>query len=106
VNSLKKKNPKKKFVFLISLMKGKDVNSILKRISTVAEKMVFTNAHEVRGIPAVELSNIAKKLGVKCEIEVINDCVEAFELMTKKNQLLVVTGSHFLVSKTLSKLLS
>lgn len=106
VEALKKNFPKKKFVFLFAVMKGKDVNSILKKIATVAEKIVFTNAHEVRGVPAVELKAIAKKLGVDCEIEVIGDCEEAFSLMTKKNQLLVVTGSHFLVSKTLSKLLS
>jgi dihydrofolate synthase/folylpolyglutamate synthase len=106
VKALKKNFPKKKFVVLFAVMKGKDVNSIIKKIATVAEKIVFTNAHEVRGVPAVELKVIAKKLGVDCEIEVIGDCEEAFSLMTKKNQLLVVTGSHFLVSKTLSKLLS
>lgn len=106
VKALKKNFPKNKFVFLFAVMKGKDVNSIIKKIATVAEKIVFTNAHEVRGVPAVELKVIAKKLGVDCEIEVIGDCEEAFSLMTKKNQLLVVTGSHFLVSKTLSKLLS
>lgn len=103
VESLKKNFPKKKLVFLFAVMKGKDIDSILKRISTIAEKIVFTNAHEVRGIPADELAKTAIGLGLKCEVEVMKDLKEAYAALTKKNQLLVVTGSHFLVGKLLKK---
>ncbi|MCX6735224.1 MAG: Mur ligase family protein [Candidatus Peregrinibacteria bacterium] len=103
VNGLKEKFPKKNFVFLFALMKGKNVEAILKKISSIAEKIVFTSAHEVRGIQPEELKSIAEKVGAKCELEVIGDCMKAFDILTKKNQLLVVTGSHFLVGKLLKK---
>lgn len=103
VNSLSKNFPKKKFVFLFALMKGKNVDAILKKISSVAEKIVFTSAHEVRGILPVELKRMAEGLNLSCDFQVIDDCNEAFKIITKKNQLLVVTGSHFLVGKLLKK---
>lgn len=103
VEALKKNFPKKKFVVLFAVMKGKDVNAILKRIATVAEKIVFTNAHEVRGISANELAKAAVTLNLKCKVEVVEDLKAAYAACTKKNQLLVVTGSHFLVGKLLKK---
>ena len=103
VKGLEKNFPKRRFIFLFALMKGKNVNSILKKVSSVAEKIVFTSAHEVRGILPEELKSIAVKIGVRCELEVMDDCEEAFKMLTKKNQLLVVTGSHFLVGKLLKK---
>lgn len=103
VKSLEKNFPKRRFIFLFALMKGKNVNSILKKVSSVAEKIVFTSAHEVRGILPEELKSIAVKIGVRCELEVMDDCEKAFKMLTKKNQLLVVTGSHFLVGKLLKK---
>jgi len=106
LKNLERKFGKKKFVFLFALMKGKDVVSILKSIGNCAEKIVFTNAHEVRGMPALELKNLAIKLGVKRQMEVVEDCLKAFKNMQKKNRLLVVTGSHFLIGKILSTLLS
>ncbi len=103
VKGLEKNFPKRRFIFLFALMKGKNVNSILKKVASVAEKIVFTSAHEVRGILPEELKSIAVKIGVRCELEVMDDCEEAFKMLTKKNQLLVVTGSHFLVGKLLKK---
>ena len=42
---------------------------------------------------------------LSCECEVNEDCCMAFDGMLKdikKNQVLVVTGSHFLVAKTIA----
>ncbi len=103
VDGLKINFPKKKFLFLFALMKGKNVEAILQKISSVAEKIIFTNAHEVRGVPAKELAKAAVALKLKCEVEIMEDLEAAFATCcTKKNQLLVVTGSHFLVGKCLS----
>lgn len=102
VNALKKNFSKKKFVFLVALMKGKDVPSILKIIGRVADEIIFTNAHEERGILAGELRRIAKKFGMKCKIRIIGEIKAAYAaLWLKKNRILVVTGSHFLVGKLL-----
>ena len=81
-------------------MQGKDAGAILKFISGNAEKIVYTNSHKIRGIKAQDLANIV-------EGEVIEDLDLAYNSLfqeLKKDQVLVVTGSHFLVSKILSKL--
>ena len=101
-NALKKNFSKKKFVFLIALMKGKDVSGILKIIGRVADEIIFTNAHKERGIPAEELKKFAWKLGLKCKLRVIEENKAAYAaLLLKKNRIPVVTGSHFLVGKLL-----
>lgn len=106
VNALKKNFSKKKFVFLVALMKGKDVLNILKMIGRVADEIIFTNAHEERGILAGELRRIAKKLRLECKLGIFEDYKTAYAvLVLKKNRILVVTGSHFLVGKLLKPLL-
>ncbi len=100
INSLKANFHGFDFIFLVSLMQGKDSGSILKFISENAERIVYTNSHEIRGMKAQDLANIV-------EGEVIEDLDLAFNSLfekLKKDQVLVVTGSHFLVSKILSKL--
>lgn len=100
INSLKANFQEFDFIFLVSLMQGKDAGSILKFISGNAERIVYTNSHEIRGMKAQDLANIV-------EGEVIEDLDLAFNSLfekLKKDQVLVVTGSHFLVSKILSKL--
>jgi dihydrofolate synthase/folylpolyglutamate synthase len=100
MNSLKNSFEDHKFIFLVSLMEGKDAESILKLILEKAEKIVYTNSHEIRGMKAQNLANIVKG-------EVIEDCNLAYNSLfqvLKKDQVLVVTGSHFLVSKILLKL--
>ncbi len=102
INALKKSFPKKKFSFLIALMKGKDVSSILKIIGRVADEIIFTNAHEERGIKPQELKEFAGKLRLECKLRIINENKAAYAaLFLKKNRILVVTGSHFLVGKLL-----
>lgn len=91
-------------VFLVALMRGKDIKNILRKLDEVAGKIVFTNAHVVRGISAEELAKFAKDLRLNCKIEVVENCESAFRNLNKsikKNQLLVVTGSHFLIGKLL-----
>ncbi|MBI5754068.1 hypothetical protein HZA40_02925 [Candidatus Peregrinibacteria bacterium] len=103
-DALKKNFGKNKFIFLFALMKGKNVQNILRKISHLAEKIVFTDAHEARGIAAVELQKISHDLNLPCEIVVVRNPKIAFKNFLKslkKNQLLVVTGSHFLVGKLL-----
>lgn len=92
------------FVFLMAIMKGKDVQEILKRIDKIAGKIIFTNVHENRGIKAKDLRKIAGDMNLQSSIEVVENCTMAYENLLKnikKNQILVVTGSHFLVGKLL-----
>lgn len=104
VKSLKKKFPKKNFVFLISIMQGKDVKGILRCISGVAKKVVFTFSHSKRSIQTGKL--LAYSRGFFKDVSVDDDAVSAYKKLLKdlkKDQVLVVTGSHFLVGKIFRK---
>jgi folylpolyglutamate synthase/dihydropteroate synthase len=100
--------PGQKFVFLISMMKDKDVDGfldelvgkdVMSRFRTRKHKVYFTNSHPVRGHDAGELRRRFYK-----EAKVVPDPIEAFQLLLKKmkkDQVMVVTGSHFLVGSIL-----
>lgn len=100
IKGLEKFYKKDEKVFLISFMKGKDVKSILKKISKVAYKIIFTSSNNERGYSAYELAKILKSN--LCEIVVEEDPYVAYRKALddlKKNQILIVAGSHFLVGK-------
>ena len=96
------------FVFLISMMKDKDVDGFLDELvgkdvakgwRFVKSEVVFANSHPVRGFEASELRRKFHK-----KAKVVEDPVEAFEFalgLLKKGEILVVTGSHFLVGEVL-----
>lgn len=88
-----------KFVFLVSMLKGKDVSGVLSLIEKVAERIMFCSCHKERGFSGRELAEI---LG-KGEVE--EDCVLAYQKLfseLKRDQVLVITGSHFLVARILA----
>lgn len=104
IDALVTKFPEKKFVFLFSMMKGKDVVGVLRLIERQAERVVFTSSHMQRGYTGEELgrlwiANVPKEVGENCLFE--------FRKVLKtiaKNEILVVTGSHFLVGKILAEI--
>lgn len=101
VNNLRAKFPNKKFVVLISMMKNKNVKGFLKEMSKLnVSEFIFTTSHGVRGRSGKELSKAYLGLG-KAKTVVIENSLKAFKkaiLDTKKwDQVLVVTGSHFLI---------
>ncbi|MFA5947967.1 MAG: hypothetical protein WC806_03275 [Candidatus Gracilibacteria bacterium] len=106
VFKLKQKFSDKKFVFLVSLMIGKDVKNIIKIIANDAYMIGFCKSHEIRSESPEKLFLIAQKLGAKrisfCEgfAPIYKDFLQDL----KKDQVLVVTGSHFLVSKAMKDL--
>jgi len=105
---LDKEFPDTDFRFLISMMKDKDVDGFLDvlvgkdfagHFRSKKHKVTFTNSHSVRGYEAKELKRRFCK-----EAFVVEDSVEAFSASLKglkKDQVLVVTGSHFLVGDVL-----
>lgn len=104
VSFLKKTFPKKKFIFLVSLMKGKEISKIAKVISQEAPEIIFTNSNEIRGIPGVELKKIFSRISKrKINLKAIEGVRVAYKYALKnalkKGRILVVTGSSFLVGK-------
>lgn len=94
IMSLRKVFPGKKFVFLVALMKGKNVEGILEQISDVAEKIYFTDVNKERGIPAMEL---AHKIDGGMVLEDLKKVIENLG----KDQVLVAMGSNYLVGSVL-----
>jgi len=93
--------PKKKLIFLVSILRGKDVKGILDLIFQVAGEVVFCSCHPQRGLTGDQLQSIAGRG------EVVEDPEKAYEKLfseLKRDQVLVVTGSHFLVAKILAML--
>lgn len=80
------------FVFLVSLMKGKDVKGILDLIDGVAEKIIFTSSNKERGYTGQELQKMFSRPQGLFE-EVLSNL--------QKNEILIVMGSHFLLAKTM-----
>ena len=94
---------KKEFVVLLSVLRDKQVLEIGNLLSKISSKIVFTVANEERGIAKPEFDC----LFFEGEINFQADCMEAFSGLLevlKKDQVLLVTGSHFLVAKILSSL--
>lgn len=96
-------------VFLVSFMKDKDVKSILKKISKVAYKIIFTTSNSERGYSANELAKIfksnLKSKEIFYEMIIEEDSYIAYENALddlERNQILIVAGSHFLVGKLMT----
>lgn len=102
IDLLKMNFPEKNFVFLISIMKGKKVSEILQVLEGIADKVVFTLSHKERSLAAAVL-----KSEYSGAANTEDDALEAFKkllLDTKKDQVIVITGSHFLISRLLPAL--
>lgn len=106
IERLENQFPNKNFLFLVSIMKNKRVEDILRLVCALGKKDVaVTSSNFERGYSALELKDLAGKMGLK--VEAIENYEKAYEKMIKKmrdDNILVVTGSHFLVGKVLSGL--
>ncbi len=104
--SLKENFPGKDFVFLISVLKDKRVEDIFEVLSEVTGTVVFTTLPILeRSIGRTDFEEM--KIPFWGEIVFKADCKEAFfELLNKakSDQVIVVTGSHFLVAEILKSL--
>jgi dihydrofolate synthase/folylpolyglutamate synthase len=95
----------KKWNFLVSIMKNKNVKSILQPIYKVADKIIVTSSVTERGFKARELEGLAREIGLN--VLVFENGKEAYLSLLKKmgrSDVLVVTGSHFLVGDILKTL--
>jgi dihydrofolate synthase/folylpolyglutamate synthase len=107
--NLIKNFPGRKFVFLISMMKFKNVKGFLSGLGLRARKAqghflrregscLFTKSHPTRSLKCSEMKKFYPK-GI-----VIENPKKAFQTLLKKlkkNEILVVTGSHFLIGEIL-----
>lgn len=87
--------PKRKYVFLLSLLKDKNYEAFIEKISGNSEKIVITRIPNQRGAETDLLYNASKKF--ISDVEIIEDYKEAYEYVKKLNKPVCVTGSIYLV---------
>ncbi len=104
-SSLCEKFPDKKFVFLISVLKDKNLQEIINILSVLSLKIIFTLSNKERGVTEVGFGKV--KTFFKGDFVFKSDYLMAFvELLQNlgKDEVLVVTGSSYLVGEILREL--
>jgi len=96
----------KKWNFLVSIMKNKNVNGVLRPIYRVANKIIVTSSSVERGFKGKELQGLAYEMGMNLSVFEQNGNITYMSLLKKmgRSDVLVVTGSHFLVGDFLKTL--
>ena len=104
LTSLQKAYPNGVFHFLIAFKKGKDIKKMIKLIEPLASSLTITNfILETQDLihTSEDPSVIASSLKGLAKTKIIPDYKKAFEsvfLKTPKSQIMVVTGSLYLLS--------
>jgi len=84
---------------ITGMVKDKDVDTVLGLLPKEA-KFYFSNAHIPRAMPASEVAEKAKKLGIDGDIfDNVNKAIEAANKNAHPNDLIIVMGSIFLVAE-------
>ena len=84
---------------ITGMVKDKDVDTVLGLLPKEA-KFYFSNAHIPRAMPASEVAEKAKQLGIDGDIfDNVNKAIEAANINAHPNDLIIVMGSIFLVAE-------
>lgn len=90
---------KRQIHFIIGMVKDKEVSKVLSLLPSDAT-YYFTNAHIPRALAAEELQLNAKKFGLNgSTFDNVNEAIIAAKNNAKKNDLIIVCGSVFLVGE-------
>ena len=89
------------FVFLIGLSGDKDLEGVLREITSAADELILTRTGNPREADPVQLADIARRFFHKepTVIENIDDALEEAIRIAEKNSLICVTGSFYLAGK-------
>ena len=84
---------------ITGMVKDKDVDAVLELLPKDA-LYYFSNAHIPRAMPAIEVAEKARILGIQGTIyENVNEAIEAANKNAHSNDLIIVMGSIFLVAE-------
>ena len=96
-----------RLILLVGIMKDKDIRSILHTLTPLADHIILTRPHTERASPPGLLLDVLGSRGKKAEI--IEDFPQAVEKglsMTRKEDLLCITGSLYTVGEARDYLVS
>ena len=101
--SLKKIFPKNNFVIIFAVMKDKDYNAILKRLSILGGKIIFTGLRgNERALDAKELKKISADNKYFKEIFISDGIEESLEMALKiksAGDIILICGSLYLIGE-------
>ena len=98
---LKKEKKYKKLILVIGILNDKDIKKIMEIIKPFADKIIITKAKTPR---AENPSNIKKFIKNKVKIiKNVKKAVKYAEKIAGKNDLILVTGSCFVVGEAMKK---
>jgi len=102
VNSLKYNYPKKKFIVLFGVMKDKDYGCMCKELLKLNPIIISVQANTNRSLSSKIITNyFLKKNLTVINCKQINTAYELAKKLTVEDQILVITGSHYVVGEVL-----
>ncbi len=106
-DSLRKEFRFDRLILLMGIMKDKDIQSILQTLAPLADRIILSRPHTERASSPARLLDTLGTCGKKAEIiEDFSQAIERGLSMTRKEDLLCITGSLYTVGEARDYLLS
>ncbi|MCM8764793.1 MAG: bifunctional folylpolyglutamate synthase/dihydrofolate synthase [Candidatus Omnitrophica bacterium] len=101
--ALKQYFPDSKFIFLVGILKDKKWEDMLRILSKLGQKFIFTTSTNPRSVPPEHLARKMSEFTRKASVEVIEKPQQAFERLIeiKDNSPRVICGSLYLAGDIL-----
>jgi dihydrofolate synthase/folylpolyglutamate synthase len=102
VETLKNDFKYNKLIFILGILKDKDIKSMMPSIISISDYIITTQSNNIRAIESVELEKIIKKMNNKIKViskNKIQDAIKHAITITKNNDLVCITGSLYTVAE-------
>jgi dihydrofolate synthase / folylpolyglutamate synthase len=92
--------------FVVGILGDKDHRGILEELAAIPARVIATQARAARSLPADQICKDASEFGLECEsIPDVGDAVRLAIETTRAEDLVAVTGSHYVVGEARTYLL-
>jgi len=101
--ALKQYFPESKPIFLVGILKDKNWDTMVKILSKIGKKFIFTQVQTTRSLPPSTLFSKMKEIMPEADVEIIENPSQALEklLAMKGNEPRVICGSLYLAGDVL-----
>lgn len=100
VNALAEEFAFERVVFVVGILADKDHEGMITEMSRLESTLVCTQAAGVRSVPANDLAKSAEAAGLPCvAVEGVAAAVRTAQEMARPQDLICVTGSHYVVGE-------
>jgi dihydrofolate synthase/folylpolyglutamate synthase len=89
-----------RILFVLGILGDKDYRGMLTELTRVPCDVIATQAKSVRSVPLEELVTVADEFGLPCTtMDDVGDAVKAALASARPTDLVVITGSHYVVGE-------